>query len=145
MENRDTAHVRYYYLRDEDHNPFGCVCLIREDDNKFHRGVSLCNFLKGDKFSKKIARQIAFSRATAAQKEYQERNISVTSDTDILGLSTYLDSKFNYILEKYGIGILPAVEFKQLPIALPKYHSDVHLSNGEREMWKDFLDPNFVH
>ncbi len=131
MDITDTKHVRFYYLRDDVNAPFGCVCTIRTDDNKFSRGVSLCNFLRGDRFSKTIGRNIAFSRAMKAF----ERGSNVKSVT--YGLSDYLIDKLEYIWNKYDIGM------DNESFSLININADIELTSAEKSMWKDILDPNF--
>lgn len=134
MDKTDTKHVRFYYLRDEWENiPFGCVCLIRGDDNKFFRGVSLCNFLRGDRFSKTIGRNISYSRALKAYTE------GSSAKNAMYGLSEYLAGKLEYIWDRYEIGL----DENETSVTVNNIEADVKLTPGEKSMWKDILDPNF--
>lgn len=56
--------VLYYYLRDENNHPYGCVAIQESVNGKINRGVSLCS--KCDNFDKKRARGIALSRLNTA-------------------------------------------------------------------------------
>lgn len=56
----------YYYLRDIDHHPFGCVCLGIDDTLIYSRGIALCS--KNDIFIKKVARKLSRSRCMHAMK-----------------------------------------------------------------------------
>jgi len=56
--------VFYYYLRDEEAKPFGCVCIGYDNDCKFSRGISLCS--SEDQFNKKVARKISRGRCMRA-------------------------------------------------------------------------------
>lgn len=56
----------YYYLRNENRQPFGCVCIGIDEDLKYSRGISLCS--ANDKFIKKFARKSSRSRCVNAMK-----------------------------------------------------------------------------
>ena len=56
--------VLYYYLRDENNHPYGCVAIQELVKGKISRGVSLCS--KRDHFDRKRARGIALSRLNIA-------------------------------------------------------------------------------
>ena len=58
--------VLYYYLRDENNHPYGCVAIQESasEKGKINRGVSLCS--KYDIFDKKHARGLALSRLNLA-------------------------------------------------------------------------------
>lgn len=136
MEQTDNTHVRFYYLRSGwDEIPEGCVCLIRSDDNRFCRGISICNFSKGDRFLKQIARGIAFSRAIKAYEEMASGTLNKVLNADFSVLSEELDDKFKWIESEYGF------DWKASP---KKMEANVELTQGEKEMWRDHLDPNFV-
>lgn len=60
----DLKRVKYYYLRDELDKPRVTVCVIKGDDGKISRGLSLCSFL--DNPCKKEGRQKAYGRALKA-------------------------------------------------------------------------------
>lgn len=69
----------YYYLRDEDRRPFGCVCLgYNYEDCKFSRGISLCS--SQDNFMKVTARKIAKNRCVHALKT-KENNYKIKYPT----------------------------------------------------------------
>ena len=56
----DTNNVRFYYAREgrgSGNHPIACVCIIRDEDGKMWRGVSICS--KKDGFVKDTARKIA--------------------------------------------------------------------------------------
>ena len=137
----DNKHIRYYYIRLTDGQPIGCVCLIRTDDNIFHRGISLCNFWDGDKFIKASARGIAYGRAIRAKKMAEDDLIKEPIYSNlILALSDLMEFKLGFIAEQYGLGC----ENDDHLLVLPMSTGNAELTDGEREMWKDFLDPNFV-
>lgn len=134
MDKTDTKHVRFYYLRDEwDNAPFGCVCTIRGDDNKFYRGISLCNFMHGDRFSKTIGRNISYSRAMKAFTEGSK------AKNAMYGLSEYLADKLEYIWDKYELGL----DGDENAITVNSIEADVQLTPAEKSMWKDIIDPKF--
>ena len=56
--------VLYYYLRDENNHPYGCVAIQKSVNGKINRGVALCS--KRDKFNKQHARGLALSRLNIA-------------------------------------------------------------------------------
>lgn len=57
----------YYYLRNKNRQPFGCVCVGVDLENlKYSRGISLC--AAKDQFIKKSARKISKSRCITAMK-----------------------------------------------------------------------------
>jgi hypothetical protein len=58
--------VVYYYLRDENNQPYGCVAIIENEDGTINRGVSLCSV--ADVFKKDCARGIAFKRLNDSYK-----------------------------------------------------------------------------
>ena len=130
MDKTDTKHVRFYYLRDVKGNPFGCVCTIRTDDNKFHRGISLCNAVRGDRFSKQIGRNISYARALKASE-------GVRDNCRIMGLSDYLYNRMEYVYEKYWLTKETAIGNFYLDAIEP----DVILTTPEKNMWKDILSP----
>ena len=133
MEKTDTKHVRFYYLRDDFSNPMGCVCIIRTDDNKFYRGISLCNYSKGDRFSKPIGRNIAYARAVKATEL-----LPGTSPQNILwGLGSDLSDKMVYIYGNYWL----THKTDEGVIFVNGIEADVDLTPNEKNMWKDILSP----
>lgn len=138
-ENFDDI-VRYYYLRDKK-DPIGCVCMIRDKDGHFFRGISLCNTFK-DQFSKKIARSIAFNRATKAKEEVNTELFkeSTISGNNLFAMGSVLNNKINYIGEIYGQDLVRECEGD---IFIPGYVANPILTDKEKEMWKDILDPSF--
>ncbi len=54
----------YYYLRKENRQPFGCVCIGIDKDMRYSRGISLC--AAQDTFVKKFARTRAKGRCVHA-------------------------------------------------------------------------------
>ena len=61
----------YYYLRypknvykDGGRHPYGCVCLLKNDNGDVARGISVCS--ERDDFSKKIGRNKAYGYAVKA-------------------------------------------------------------------------------
>ena len=56
--------VLYYYLRDENNHPYGCVAIQELVKGKISRGVSLCS--KYDNFDRKHAGGLALSRLNLA-------------------------------------------------------------------------------
>ena len=134
MNKTDTKHVRFYYLRDTKNVPFGCVCTIRTDGNAFYRGISLCNFSRGDKFSKQIGRNISYARALKAMEGSRDKCL-------IIGLSDDLFNKMEYIYDFYFLTKETALGTDYLD----SMESDIKLTSIEKSMWKDIIDPNFVH
>lgn len=65
-------HKSFYYLRkysaaDDNLHPFACVCILKSDDGKISRGISICS--PKDVFSKRIGRSKAFGYALKGMKE----------------------------------------------------------------------------
>lgn len=58
--------VYYYYLRNEEQKPYGCVAISENEDGTINRGVSICSTT--DIFLKKCARGLAFKRMKEAVK-----------------------------------------------------------------------------
>lgn len=58
--------VFYYYLKNENDKPFGCVAICENEDGTINRGVSLCS--TRDTFKKVCARGLAFKRMNDAIK-----------------------------------------------------------------------------
>jgi len=132
MEPTDNTHVRYYYVRSNT-TPVACVCLIRSDDNRFCRGVSICNESKGDKFLRKVARGIAFARAKKAYEEMSSGNMDKTLNSEFEVFGFDLEIKLRFIAEQMGLSEFPK-----------KMDANVSLTDSEKEMWRDHLDPSFV-
>ena len=133
--------VRYYYLRDKK-DPVGCVCMIKDKDGRFFRGISLCN-TKKDQFSKKIARNIALNRAMKAKKEIEGELLkdSTVSGNDLIALGFDLSQKMLAIFNNYGPELVNGSEkgywFMSGFVVNPS------LTDEEKEMWKDILIPSF--
>jgi len=76
----------YYYLRDRNRQPFGCVCIGPNENLGYSRGVSLCS--THDTFVKRTARKISRSRCVHAIKTQQNSfKINYTSLTTYNGFS----------------------------------------------------------
>ena len=58
--------VVYYYLKNDENKPIGCVAIKENADGTINRGVSICS--KADAFVKKCARGLAFKRMNQAFK-----------------------------------------------------------------------------
>lgn len=58
--------IIYYYLKDENNQPYGCVAIRENEDGTINRGVSVCS--KKDAFLKASARGIAFKRLNDSYK-----------------------------------------------------------------------------
>ena len=58
--------VFYYYLRDKQNHPYGCVAIQETNDGKINRGVSICS--KADRWDRACARGIAFKRCQKASE-----------------------------------------------------------------------------
>ena len=56
--------VFYYYLRNAEHHPYGCVAIQRTSDGKINRGVSICS--TADRWNRACARGIALKRCQEA-------------------------------------------------------------------------------
>lgn len=83
--------------------PIGCVCLVKNDNGTYNRGISICS--KKDRFEKRIARQIAFSRATCGKNLTVKKLIHKTPVLD------YIDDTLNTMAKQFrdyeNIGIMP--------------------------------------
>lgn len=55
----------YYYMRDGHGHPRITVCLIRDDMNRYHRGIALCSFDE-KQIDKKAGKRRAKARAMTA-------------------------------------------------------------------------------
>ena len=60
------SEVFYYYLRDEENQPYGCVAIQETHDGKINRGVSICS--TRDHFDKNHARGLASARLKQAEE-----------------------------------------------------------------------------
>ena len=84
----------YYYLRDKNRQPFGCVCIGVDDDLKYTRGISLCS--ANDQFVKTVARKKSKSRCVHALVtkqnyypiNYRSRNLGHEFPESIFKLDT---------------------------------------------------------
>lgn len=56
--------IKYYYLRDECNNPRVTVCVFKDVEGNYHRGISICSFKDG--ISKPYGKEKAFRRALKA-------------------------------------------------------------------------------
>lgn len=54
----------FYHLRDVHNKPVSTVCLLKDSEGMFHRGISICS--KKDIPKKAVGRGIAFGRALEA-------------------------------------------------------------------------------
>ena len=58
--------IFYYYLRDEENHPYGCVAIQETADGRINRGVSVCS--TRDNFDRKHARGLALKRLHEAEE-----------------------------------------------------------------------------
>ena len=139
--NNIPTEYRFYYIRNENNHPFGCVCTMRDGNNKFFRGISICNHSKGDNFSKKAARGISYSRAVKAMNLSKNDLFgtinSATDNIEMIPVSKALKNKFKFIHDKYGIGVLDPID--KSVMFIPRLEANIELTEGEKEMWKDFF------
>lgn len=63
----------FYYFRDENRHPVITVCLVKDEDGKYHRGMTVRSFSEKD-INKPKGRGLAYSRALAALNDtFDER------------------------------------------------------------------------
>ena len=125
MNKTNTDTTRFYYLRNDDGHPFGCVCLIRDPKtNSFARGISVCN-VKRDTFARPLARNLAEGRALRAIAKNE-------NDRFMFARSTSLAETFKQIKAKYGIGETNKLHLGQ---------TNATLSPFEERMWEDVFHP----
>jgi len=77
----------YYYLRDKNRHPFGCVCIGIDNELKYTRGISLCS--TKDQFVKRIARKNSKNRcvhALVTKKDYYPINYTLTEKHTVLSI-----------------------------------------------------------
>jgi len=73
-------HQINYYLKDEDGNIVVSVCVVKDDNGIYKRGIAICS--KHDNPVKNFGRRLALKRALNAQKYSLREN-------NILDYSTY--------------------------------------------------------
>lgn len=83
-KNTPAVKVKFSHLRRPNNKPFATVCrLILEDSRVISLGISIC--AESDNFSKKIGRDISFSRALKALESKQSRfKINYTTEKEAL-------------------------------------------------------------
>lgn len=76
--------IKFFHLRGPNNRPFATVCkLILEDNRVISLGISIC--AANDNFSKKIGRDISFSRALKALESKQSHfKINYTTEKETL-------------------------------------------------------------
>ena len=144
--------TRYYYLRDisakNPREPIGCVCLIYDRKrNVFHRGISLCNPI--DKFDKKRARGLAYSRAIKALGNelltldaYSKIELPVDWKNSKMDIIRKLESLMRDDSPYVGIFQPERSDDSGLFCHLPLFKQNIDpldLNPFERRMWDDAL------
>lgn len=71
-KNTPAVKIKFIHLRDSDNKPYATICRFKLRDGRvISLGVSFC--AKNDNFSKKIGRDISFSRALMALESKRSR------------------------------------------------------------------------
>lgn len=71
-KNTPAVKPKFIHLRDTDNRPFATICkLLLKDNRVISLGISIC--AANDNFSKKIGRDISFSRALMALESKRSR------------------------------------------------------------------------
>ena len=104
--------VFYYYLKDENDKPYGCVAMCENEDGTINRGVSLCS--TKDTFKKVCARGLAFKRMNDAIKTestvaFNEYNSNVLPK-DGLNCPVKFNDSEEVINTKYAYAIMPTAK-----------------------------------
>lgn len=87
--------IVYYYLKDEQNHPFGCVAIYENEDGTINRGISLCS--TQDAFKKACARGLAFKRLNAAMNSKTSIKFAKHHDESCVRISCPI--KFNSLTE----------------------------------------------
>lgn len=112
MNNKEKSHeqIEYYYIRQggpslkntsayhPNRKPIACVCIIKNCDGTFSRGISICAKTDACSFNKATARSIAYGYAIAASK-------SKTREIGAYALSYHVKHVIDIIKNYYGLHI----------------------------------------
>jgi hypothetical protein len=86
-KNTPAVKLKFIHLRDTDNKPFATVCkLILKDNRVISLGISIC--AASDNFSKKIGRDISFSRALKAL-ESKRNHFPINYNTNKISLEKF--------------------------------------------------------
>lgn len=104
------SEVYFYYLRNEDNTPYGCVAITRKANGKVNRGVSLCS--ANDNWNRTRARNIAKARVIEAGRH----NLSIPFGTYNGSKPTAMPtSTFKYKLQSNAVPTQAETEMLSKP------------------------------
>lgn len=118
----------FYYLRRDDGQPYGCVCLRRDITGMWARGISLCASM--DPFSKQQARRIARGRCLRALFTHENTECMMRTDREAVGMADGYFQDNNLCKSQYGIKMTD----KELAITKddnrPAFNRDVEIAQA---------------
>jgi len=100
--------VFYYYLKDENDKPYGCVAMCENEDGTINRGVSLCS--TKDTFKKVCARGLAFKRMNDAIKTQKTEYFSEYNGIPMNGLNCPVDITEQVFAVKFAYAVTPTAK-----------------------------------
>ena len=104
--------IYYYYLRNSENHPVGCVAIQETHDGKINRGVSLCS--KKDHFNKNHARGLALARLNEAKESLFSKPFN-----QYYGNQPTMPAVANLPYEKYSCNVVPT-DFEKRILTKPE-------------------------